>query len=236
MIVIKKITLFFLMFLFSYFAYADNKEQLQRGAKLYINYCSGCHSLQYMRYNRMAEDLGLINANGQLDETLMKKNLMFTQASLYEPILIAMPAADAKQWFGVVPPDLSLITRIRGEMWLYQYLNSFYRDGSRPFGVNNLMFPDVAMPAVLEQLSGKMTLIYNNQTHSSGLVLAEKGVMNQLEFNNALHDLVAFLAYVGEPNKMQRFQTGGMVILFLIILLLVGFCLKNSYWRVLQIK
>lgn len=233
---IKKIALFFSIYLFSFFSYAFNKEQLQRGAQLYMNYCSGCHSLQYMRYSRMAEDLGLINSNGQPDEELMQKNLIFTKASLYAPILIAMPATDAKQWFGVVPPDLSLIIKIRGEKWLYQYLRSFYRDNSRPLGVNNLMFPDVAMPAALEHLSGTMTLMYNNQTHSSSLILVEKGAMNQLEFDNALQDLVTFLAYVGDPNQIQRYQTGTMVILFLIILLAVAVLLKNSYWRVLNIK
>ena len=120
-----------------------DKESLQRGAQLFMNYCSGCHSLKYMRYNRMAEDLGLTTFDGQVDEDLLKNNLIFTQAVIYDPIQIAMLPEDAKQWFGMVPPDLSLSARDRGPQWLFNYLQGFYSDDSRPFGVNNIM---IGMP------------------------------------------------------------------------------------------
>ena len=107
-----------------------DKAVLQRGARLYMNYCSGCHSLKFMRYNLMANDIGLTTFDGQLDEALLKNNLIFSKATLYDPIEIALLPEDAKQWFGVVPPDLSLMTREKGAEWLYTYLSNFYRDDS----------------------------------------------------------------------------------------------------------
>ncbi len=209
----------------------DDKESLQRGAKLFMNYCSGCHSLKYMRYNRMAEALGLTTFDGQLDEPLLKNNLIFTQSTLYDPIQIAMLPDDAKQWFGMVPPDLSLSARDRGTDWIYNYLKNFYSDDSRPFGANNLLVPDVAMPNVLEPLMGKKVLIKNKVTHGLDLVLIGQGEMYPAEFNSALKDLITFLEYVGEPAKMVRYQIGFFVILFLCILFLVAWRLKKSYWR-----
>jgi ubiquinol-cytochrome c reductase cytochrome c1 subunit len=156
---------------------------LQRGAKVFMNYCSGCHSLKYLRYNRMAEDLGLTTFDGQIDQDLLKSNLIFTQATIYDPIQIAMPAEDAKQWFGVVPPDLSLSARERGGQWLYNYLNSFYNDSSRPFGVNNLLIPNVAMPDMLEPLIGKRMLAPNNKIHSSSLQIIKQGDLSPQQAN-----------------------------------------------------
>lgn len=208
-----------------------DKDRLQRGAKLFMNYCSGCHSLKYMRYNRMAEELGLTTFDGQLDEALLKNNLIFTTASVYDPIRIAMLPEDAKQWFGIVPPDLSLSARDRGTEWIYNYLRSFYSDNSRPFGTNNLLVPDVAMPNVLEPLIGKMILINNKVTHASELVLIEHGEMYQAEFDSAIKDLVTFLEYVGEPAKMVRYQMGIFVILFLCLFFIISYRLKKLYWR-----
>ena len=131
-----------------------NKERLQRGAKLFMNYCSGCHSLQYMRYNRMAKDIGLTTFDGEADPNLLYNNLIFTKAKVHDPIRISLPKSDAREWFGVLPPDLSLVARRRGSSWLYTYLKSFYIDKNRPFGTNNLIVPDTAMPNVLESLSG----------------------------------------------------------------------------------
>ncbi|WP_298624153.1 cytochrome c1 [uncultured Legionella sp.] len=212
----------------------NDKDRLQRGAMLFMNYCSGCHSLKYMRYNRMAEEIGLTTFDGQLDENLLKNNLIFTQASVYDPIRIAMLPEDAKQWFGMVPPDLSLSARDKGSKWLYNYLKGFYSDDSRPFGTNNLIVPDVAMPNVLEPLIGKMVLIKNPKTHASDLVLIEHGEMYQAEFDSAVKDLVTFLEYVGEPAKMVRYQLGVFVLLFLCIFFIVAYRLKKVYWR--QIK
>ena len=203
-----------------------NKERLQRGAKLFMNYCSGCHSLKYMRYNRMAEDLGLTDFAGQINKNLLN-NLIFTQATVYDPIQIAMLPEDARQWFGIVPPDLSLSARERGAHWLYLYLKNFYNDDSRPFGVNNLLIPNVAMPNVLEPLMGQQILVMNNESNSDSLLLIKKGEMLPVDFDNALQDLVTFLVYVGEPAKLIRHRLGIFVILFLSILLIAAYCLKK---------
>lgn len=213
-----------------------DKEKLQRGARMFMNYCSGCHSLKYLRYNRMAEALGLMTFDGQLDEDLLKNNLIFTSASIYDPIRIAMPAEDAKQWFGVVPPDLSLSARARGPDWIYNYLKSFYSDKSRPFGANNLLIPGVAMPNVLEPLIGKVVLTQDNQTHESSLALLEPGQMYPAEFDSALQDLVTFLVYVGEPAKLVRYKIGFFVLAFLGIFYLVARNLKKVYWARLKKK
>ncbi|AHE68215.1 cytochrome c1 [Legionella oakridgensis ATCC 33761 = DSM 21215] len=133
-----------------------DQARLQRGARLYMNYCSGCHSLRYLRYNRMAEDLGLTTFDGSVDKDLLTNNLIFTTAKLYDPIEISMPAEDARQWFGKMPPDLTLSGRERGAAWLYTYLKSFYIDHTRPFGANNLLVPDVAMPNILAPLQGEV--------------------------------------------------------------------------------
>ncbi|RUR17983.1 cytochrome c1 [Legionella sp. km535] len=208
-----------------------DRESLQRGAKLYMNYCSGCHSLKYMRYNRMAHELGLTTFDGELDEDLLKSNLIFTEATIYDPIRIAMPPEDARQWFGIVPPDLSLSARDRGPEWIYTYLKSFYSDGSRPFGTNNLLIPDVAMPNILEPLIGTVILRHNKSAHSSDLIVLQPGEMHQAEFDSAVKDLVTFLVYVGEPAKMVRYKIGVFVILFLCILFIFAYRLKNIYWR-----
>lgn len=184
----------------------NDKESLQRGAKMFMNYCSGCHSLKYMRYNRMAQDLGLTTFDGQIAEDLLKNNLIFTQANIYDPIQIAMSPEDAKQWFGMVPPDLSLSARDRGPVWIYNYLKSFYSDPSRPFGANNLLMPDVAMPNVLEPLIGKVILVKDKNSHANSLLVVKRGEMFEGQFDSALRDLVNFLVYVGEPAKLIRYK------------------------------
>lgn len=206
-----------------------NKERLQRGAKLFMNYCSGCHSLKYMRYDRLADDLGLKDFAGKINDNLLN-NLIFTQAKSYEPIQIAMLPEDAQQWFGVVPPDLSLSARERGATWLYQYLKSFYNDRSRPFGVNNLLVPNVAMPNVLEPLIGQVIRVTHQESQVSSLLLEQNGSMRPAEFDDALQDLVTFLVYVGEPAQLIRYRLGFFVIIFLVILLIPVYCLKKMYW------
>lgn len=208
----------------------DDKPSLQRGAKLFMNYCSGCHSLRYMRYNRMAEDLGLVDFVGLVDENLLN-NLIFTKATLYDPIQIALPPDDAKQWFGVIPPDLSLIAREKGADWLYHYLSSFYNDDSRPFGVNNLLVPNASMPNILEPLMGQQVLVLDNKTHRESLRLVKQGEMLPRDFESSLRDLVTFLVYVGEPIQATRNKLGIFVVLFLILLFIVLCCLSKSYWR-----
>lgn len=212
-----------------------DKASLQRGAKLFMNYCSGCHSLQYIRYQRIGKDLGLTDFDGRVDNDLLYNNLIFTEAKIYDPVRIAMPAEDSRQWFGMVPPDLSLVARKRGADWIYTYLNSFYADPSRPFGSNNLLIPEVAMPNVLAPLQGKVIAVERTDSEKknefSHLLLLEKGSMTQHEFQNSLFDLVNFLSYVGEPEKLERQRIGFWVILFLLALLIPSYLLKRAYWR-----
>jgi ubiquinol-cytochrome c reductase cytochrome c1 subunit len=163
----------------------------------------------------MAEGLGLIGFDGKIDNTLLKNNLIFTQATIHDPIRIALPPEDAKQWFGTVPRDLSLITREKGKEWLYTYLNSFYEDNSKLWGTNNYLVPDVAMPNILETLSNDLS---NTQLDSN------------------LKDLVAFLAYVGEPVQLRRYRLGVLVIGFLVVLFYFSLRLQSIYWRKSNVK
>lgn len=209
-----------------------NTASLQRGAKFFMNYCSGCHSLRYMRYNRMANDLGLTTFTGEIDNDLLSNNLIFTTAKVEDPIENSMPPADAQQWFGRVPPDLSLSARQHSPAWIYTYLKSFYVDKNRPFGTNNILVPNVSMPNILGPLIGKVILIPNAQEQStSRLLLVRAGVMNEQEFDSALQDLVTFLTYVSEPVKLIRYRMGVFVILFLLVFIAVAYRLKKFYWR-----
>ena len=207
----------------------NNQEALQRGARLFMNYCSGCHSLQYMRYNRMATDLGLTTFSGAVDVDLLRSNLIFTRANVVDPIRIAMPEVDARQWFGRMPPDLSLITRARSPAWVYTYLKSFYADPQRPFGANNLLVPDLSMPNVLAPLSGEV--VVHSQAGRATLFRVKDGAMTEAQLNQSLEDLVTFLTYVADPGKATRYKIGWIVLPFLFILLIVVFRLKRNYWK-----
>lgn len=209
----------------------SNKVRLQKGAALYMNYCSGCHSLNYLRYDRMAKDLSITTSTGDVDEALLKSNLIFTEARVYDPIHIAMPAEDALQWFGMLPPDLSLIARARGTIWLYNYLHGFYKDDSRPFGTNNLLIPDVAMPNVLAPLAGEVLQVAG--AHPA-LKIQQSGTMSQSEFDDTVLDLVTFLSYVGEPAQLIRYKLGPFVLFWLSCLLVLVCLLKRSYWHDLK--
>ncbi len=209
-----------------------NKASLQKGAKLFVNYCMGCHSLEHQRYNRMARDIGLTDEQ-------VKENLIFTGAKVGDTMRNAMPKADAKQWFGVVPPDLTLIARSRGVDYLYTYLLTFYQDATRPFGVNNAAFPNAGMPHVLWELQGMQKPVYavhkDAAGHESkvlkGFELAQPGSMSPPEFKQAMVDLVNFLAYVGEPIQLERQRIGIWVLLFLGLLCVVFYLLKKEYWK-----
>ncbi|KTC64524.1 ubiquinol-cytochrome c reductase cytochrome c1 subunit (plasmid) [Legionella adelaidensis] len=213
----------------------NNQARLQRGAKIYMNYCSGCHSLKYMRYNAMARDLGLTTFDGSVDNDLLINNLIFTRAKVHDPIRISMPEVDAREWFGKLPPDLSLEARARGASWLYTYLKSFYLDPKRPFGTNNLLIPDVAMPNVLSPLQGEVIAVHpENQLallENTRLLLIQKGSMTQQQFDSTIQDLVTFLVYVSEPAQMVRYRIGVGVIVFLLILSFLAYRLKKIYWR-----
>ncbi|MDS4030529.1 MAG: cytochrome c1 [Candidatus Contendobacter sp.] len=209
-----------------------NKASLQKGAKLFVNYCMGCHSLEHQRYNRMARDIGLTDEQ-------VKANLIFTGAKIGDTMKNAMPKAEAKQWFGVVPPDLTLIARARGVDYLYTYLLTFYQDATRPFGVNNAAFPNAGMPHVLWQLQGMQKPVYAVHKDAAGhetkvlkeFELVQPGSMSPPEFKQAMVDLVNFLAYVGEPIQLERQRIGIWVLLFLGLLCVVFYLLKKEYWK-----
>jgi ubiquinol-cytochrome c reductase cytochrome c1 subunit len=207
---------------------------LQRGAKYFVNYCSGCHSAKYMRYSRLAHDLGLTEAQ-------VEQNLMFTAEKIGEPMTTAMKAEDGERWFGVVPPDLSVIARSRGVDWLYTYLRAFYQDEdkNRRFGVNNLVFKDVAMPHVLVELQGLQVPVYKTVSNAEGhtekvierLEQVQPGALTPEQYDRVVADLVNFLAYVGEPAKPVRQQTGIWVLLYLAIFGVLAYALKKEYWK-----
>jgi ubiquinol-cytochrome c reductase cytochrome c1 subunit len=209
----------------------ENKESLQRGARLFVNYCLSCHSAALMRYERMGQDLGI-------DEKLVAENLMFTGGKVGDLMTVATSPQDAKEWFGTVPPDLSVIARARGDDWLYTYLRSFYRDDSRHTGVNNLVFPDVGMPNVLWELQGVQEPVITTVKHEDGtevktvdLELVEPGKLSPREFDRAVRDLVNFLDYMGEPAKYERRHLGVKVVLFLLVFLVLAYLLKREFWR-----
>lgn len=220
----------------------NNKASLQHGAQLYVNYCMGCHSISYMRYNRMGEDLGLT------DEQVVQ-NLMpvadFSKLPKGETPKIgslmknAMPAEAAEGWFGTKVPDLSVVARSRGADWLYTYLKTFYVDESRPMGVNNQAFPLVGMPHVLWELEGLKKPVYETHETADGEEVKElvdyefvtEGSMSPAEYDDAVRDLVNFLVYVGEPAKLDRYKIGVWVILFLVVLFFFAYALKKEYWR-----
>jgi ubiquinol-cytochrome c reductase cytochrome c1 subunit len=210
----------------------EDVKSLQRGARIFVNYCMGCHSASYMRYNRLAADL-------DIREEILKSNFMFGTDKTGNTMEIAMKGSDALRFFGVVPPDLSVIARSRGADWLYQYFLTFYRDSSRPTGVNNLAFKDVAMPHVLWDLQGYQKPVYRKIVHADGSTseIIEKleqdtaGRMQPEEYRKAVQDLVNFLVYLSEPVKLQRQKIGLWVIIYLLAFAVVAYLLKKEYWK-----
>ena len=205
----------------------QNKASLQRGAQIFVNYCVSCHSAAYMRYNRMGKDLGIPNS-------VLTHEMMFARKHPYKHMRAAMPAADAKSWFGVPPPDLTLEARVRGSRWLYSYLLSFYRDKQSPSGWNNLVYPHVAMPDVLYGLSGVQVPVYRT-VHGKKVFdhfeIVRKGRMTPAQYREAMHDLVNFMVYMGEPAKLVRYRMGLYVLLFLALFGVVAYLLKREYWK-----
>lgn len=220
-----------------------DQASLQRGAQLYMNFCAGCHSLQYVRFKEMAKDLGIMDKNGIVLDELVLNNLNFISDKINDPILVAAPKKDAEKWFGVAPPDLSLVTRSKGKNWVYTYLLSFYQDEKRPWGVNNSVFPDVAMPNVLQGLQGTQEAVFKTVTlmddqnnpydkkEIDHLKLSVSGSMDEKAFHQALTDLVNFLDYVGDPHQLERKRIGVWVLLFLVIFTLFAYLLKREYWK-----
>jgi len=197
----------------------------QRGAKLFVNYCLSCHSAEYMRYNRMAQDLGLT-------EEMVEQNLMFSDAKIGDTMTIAMKPDDATQWLGKKPPDLSVISRSRGNDWLYSFLRGFYRDQTG--GWNNLLLANASMPHVLWQMQGIQEPVFHEVDGHQAierLELVEPGTMSPEEYDSNIRDLVTFLDYLAEPSKQQRKSIGVWVMIFLAFLAFMTFLLKAEYWR-----
>jgi ubiquinol-cytochrome c reductase cytochrome c1 subunit len=208
-----------------------NTESLQRGARDFMNYCSGCHSLKYLRFNRLGTDL-------KIPESELAANLMFTSDKTFDTINSAMPK-DSEAWFGKQPPDLSLIARARGTDYLYSYMKGFYVDKTRPWGVNNLYLPSAAMPDVLAQLHGLQKPVFKNvaDEHGSARMVLDgvepmtPGALKPEEYDQFVRDIVNFLDYAGEPVKDKRQSMGVFVTLFLLVFFVFAYLLKKEYWK-----
>lgn len=219
-----------------------DKASLQRGAKLFVNYCLSCHSARLMRFSRMAQDL-------ELTQEQVESNLLFTGAKFGEPMAVAMSGEQGTAWFGAAPPDLSLTARARGVDWIYAYLKSFYLDETRPGGWNNTVLPGASMPNVLWELQGTQAAVteprhkgadgkteacHGPQVGQECFVKFEPvapGTLAPAEFDRAARDITAFLQYVAEPAALERQKYGVWVILFLAFLTFLAWMLKIEFWR-----
>ena len=213
---------------------------LQNGAKLFVNYCLNCHQAAFMRYNRM-RDIGLT-------EEQIKKNLMFATDKVGDTMKVSLDAKDAKDWFGGLPPDLTVIARSRadgskgsGADYLYTYLRTYYRDDTKATGWNNLAFPSVAMPNVLWELQGQQRAVYADEKdpHDAsktvhvfkGFEPITAGTLSAPEYNLAVADLVAFLQWMGEPMQGERVRLGVWVLLFLLGFTIIAWRLNAAFWK-----
>lgn len=197
----------------------SDQASLQRGARTFINNCLNCHSANYMRYNRL-QDIGLT-------EKQIKDNLLFAGEKVGDTMKVAINKADAKKWFGVSPPDLSVEVRARGADWVYAYMRGFYRDETTTSGWNNIVFDKVAMPHVLYELQGEQVM--NHETHA--LEMVKPGKLSPDEYDAFVADLTNYMAFMAEPAKQQRKHTGIWVLLFLGVLLVLAVKLKKAYWK-----
>ena len=218
-----------------------DQPSLQRGLALYVNYCLACHSLRFQRYERTADDLGI-------PHELFLENLVFTGQKIGGLMATSMPEEEAKAWFGARPPDLTMVTRVRGEEWLYNYLKTFYLDPARPFGVNNKVFENVGMPHVMmdlqgvqrevcsgfqpvDLLDGESVIVAEREPRCFLEVEAGSGSVSAEEFDGVVYDLVNFLYYVGEPTRLERERLGVYVLLFLALLFVFAYLLNREYWK-----
>ncbi|MGM0429995.1 MAG: cytochrome c1 [Pseudomonadota bacterium] len=211
-----------------------DKASLQRGAQLYMNYCLGCHQLEYHRYNRTFEDIGI-------PQELGEKHLQFTGDKAGDLITNNMNSDSAANWFGTAVPDLTNVARVRGADWIYTYLRSFYKDESRPFGVNNAVFPNVGMPHVLEELQGLPEKTYEERMIDGemkevyvGLKTDGNGRLSESEYDQAMLDLTAFLVYTGEPMLLEQRRMGWFVFGFLLVFTILAWLLKKEFWKDLK--
>lgn len=222
-----------------------DKAAMQDGLRTFVNYCMGCHSAQYQRYERVANDLGI-------PEDIMMKNVVFTGAKIGDHMKSAMQPQDAKVWFGAAPPDLTLVARVRSNEWLYTYLRSFYEDPTRPYGVNNSVFPNVGMPHALINLQGRRAVgckqvqaeengrkLYDPLTGApltreecgQMAVVSGTGKLTEAEYDEKIKNLVTFLAYSANPVKLESQRIGVYVLLFLVVFFAISYLLKREYWK-----
>ncbi|MCZ6643812.1 MAG: cytochrome c1 [Gammaproteobacteria bacterium] len=206
----------------------ENQPSLQRGFHLYVNYCLGCHSLKYQRYERTADDLGIAH-------DIALETLVFTGQKIGDLMTSAMDPEQAKSWFGAPPPDLTMVARVRDPTWIYNYLITFYVDETRPFGVNNKVFPNVGMPHVLMDLQGLQSCVPVGDGASEAepceLVVLEGGLYDADEYDQAAYDIANFLFYTGDPSRLERHRLGVYVLLFLVILYVLTFLLGREYTK-----
>jgi ubiquinol-cytochrome c reductase cytochrome c1 subunit len=216
-----------------------NLAALQNGAKLFVNYCLNCHSAASMRYNRL-KDLGLT-------EEQIKNNLLFTSGKVGDLMKTTIAPKDAKEWFGVAPPDLSVIVRAKasgagsGTDWVYTYLRTYYQDDTRPTGWNNLVYPNVAMPHVLWELQGVRSakFVEVKDPHDADKAIhkfdrfeqVKAGKLSAIEYDTAMADLVSFMDWMSEPVQNKRRQLGVWVLLFLGLFGVIAWRLNASYWK-----
>jgi len=213
---------------------------VQNGAKLFANYCLNCHQASYMRYNRL-RDIGLT-------EQQIKDNLIFTGAKVGDVMKVALDPKEAKEWFGGVPPDLTLIARSRSDVnkgsgadYIYTYLRSYYRDESKATGWNNIAFPNVGMPHVLWELQGQQRAVFAEEKDAhdpakttqvfKGFEPLTPGTLSQADYNNAVADLVAYLQWMGEPVQSSRVRLGVWVLLFLAVFTVIAWRLNAAFWK-----
>lgn len=215
----------------------NDTAALQNGAKLFVNYCQNCHAAAYMRFNRL-KDLGLT-------EQQIKDNLLFSTDKIGETMKVSMDVKNAKDWFGVVPPDLTLVARSRSEFgkgsgadYLYTYLRTYYRDDTKATGWNNLAYPNSAMPHVLWEMQGERKPVYEDVVQHGKKVSAFKGweqinpgTMTPLQYDQAIGDLVGYLQWMSEPVQNNRIQIGIWVLFFLLLFTFVAWRLNASYWK-----
>ncbi|MGM0570343.1 cytochrome c1 [Marinobacter sp.] len=214
-----------------------NNASLQRGAATFMNYCAGCHSMEYARYKRVSDDL-------EIPAELFEENLIFTGAKIGELMEIGMDKDQAADWFGNAPPDLTLVSRVRGDDWLYSYFRAFYKDETRPLGVNNAVFDNVGMPHVMVEQQGLCAVppkIGSNPSvdplsgNVRGTDICEdwaiEGTMEPGEFNQAMYDLTNFLSYMGDPIKVERERLGILVLIFVAVFFIFAYLLNREYWK-----
>lgn len=210
----------------------SNTDSLRRGAKYYVNYCLGCHSLKYVRYQSLIDDL-------EITEDQLTEKLMFSAEKPTEMMEIAMPAEDAERWFGKAPPDLTLTARSKGADWIYSYLKTFYVEEGRATGMNNLTLKGASMPHVLAPLEGYKAAKFETEKDADGnshevfkgFEQVSEGSLSDEEYNQVVRDITNFLDYVSEPVQLKRQSIGIGVLAFLLVFFLFAYFLKREIWK-----